>query len=92
MSHNTLLSLADLRLELTHALDGGIPASQLDQDKIINEAGRYLFSMHSWVFTQRPPVSLAFTSGDSSIDLPDDFGELIDVGRDGVFVAVTSEV
>lgn len=90
MPHNTLLTLADLRLELTHALDGGTPAAQLDQDKIINEAGRYLFSMHSWVWTQRPPVNLAFTAGDSSINLPDDFGEMIDVRSGTTSVQMTT--
>lgn len=41
-----------------------------------------------------PPVNLAFTAGESSIDLPDDFGELIDVrsGTTGVQMTTISHL
>lgn len=70
------LTLTLLRNILTNALTGGSISSELDQDDVINDAGRAFYVAHQWNFRLRPPVSLDFINGQDHIDLPDDFGEM----------------
>lgn len=76
------LTLAGLRTVLTHALGGGDPAvivtdATTTKDQIINEAGRFLCTMHQWKFLERPPATLDFTASTAYVPLPADFMELI---------------
>jgi hypothetical protein len=76
------LTLAGLRTVITHALGGGDPAVIVTdvtttKDQIVNEAGRFLCTMHQWKFLERPPTSLDFTAATAYVPLPSDFMELI---------------
>lgn len=70
------LTLTKLRARIVHRLGGSV-ASQLDQDELVNEAGRQLVLMHSWNFLTRPPVSMDMVQGQSYIAFPTDFGEMV---------------
>lgn len=71
------LTLARLRSNITHALQGGSVPAQLDQDELINEAGELFYSLHQWNFRLRPPVTIDLIAGQSHIDFPDDFGSMV---------------
>lgn len=47
---------------------------RFDVDQIINQAGRYLFSMWSWGWRSRPPVTLDLVADQTYVLLPADFG------------------
>jgi hypothetical protein len=70
------LTLADYRNRLQHAL-GGEVSDLLDQDALINEAGRAFVDAHTWGFMQRPPTDLDFTISVGYVNLPSDFASLI---------------
>lgn len=70
------LTLADYRNRLQHAL-GGEVSELLDQDALINEAGRAFVDSREWKFMERPPATLDFTISVGYVDLPSDFGQLI---------------
>lgn len=72
------LTLTKLRNRIKLAL-GGVVSSNIDQDDIINEAGRQLVIMHDWKWLERPPASLNFTLNTAYVPLPADFGELIEL-------------
>lgn len=72
-----MLTLANLKSHVTHALGGGEPAAELSSAGIVNEAGRFLFSMHPWEFRSRPPVAIDFIADQSYAALPDDFGNIV---------------
>jgi hypothetical protein len=72
------LTITKLRNRIKLAL-GGTVASTIDQDDIVNEAGRLLHVMHLWKFTERPPVSLNFTQDQAYVDLPSDFGQAVEI-------------
>lgn len=76
------LTLTNLRAVVTHALGGGDPAviitsADATRDQYINEAGRYLCTMHQWKFLERPPTTLDFTISTAYVALPSDFMELV---------------
>lgn len=73
----TNLDLARLRNYVSVSLDDGSVHSDLDQDEIINLAGRLFFSSHPWNFRYRPPIKTQLTADQSYIELPEDFGELV---------------
>ena len=73
----TELDLARLRNYVTASTrDAGVHTS-LDQDEMINNAGRTFFSLHLWNFRYRPQVDLDLTADQKYIELPHDFGELV---------------
>ena len=72
------LTLTKLRNRIALALGGSV-SSKIDQDDIINEAGRLLTVMHPWKFLERPPTTLDFTSGTAYVALPADFGQLVSI-------------
>lgn len=47
---------------------------RLNKNRCINEAGRYLFGMHSWHWRSRPPADLAFVADQAYVAMPSDFG------------------
>jgi hypothetical protein len=47
--------------------------------EVVNDAGRYMFSMEEWPFNKRVPTDLAFTADDAFIALPADFGKIISI-------------
>ena len=69
------ITLSSLKSHVRHAL-GGTPASQLSEAGIVNEAGRYMFSV-PWKFRERPPATVTMTANQSYVELPTDFGEMI---------------
>ena len=69
------ITLSSLKSHVRHAL-GGTPASQLSEAGIVNEAGRYMFSV-PWKFRERPPATITTTPNQSFVELPTDFGEMI---------------
>tara|TARA_R100000329_G_scaffold118186_1_gene97301 strand:+ start:492 stop:1178 length:687 start_codon:yes stop_codon:yes gene_type:complete len=74
------ITLSELKKHVQHAL-GGSPASQLSEEGIVNEAGRYMF-MAPWKFRERPPVTLSFVQNQPFVSLPDDFGEVVSAHMD----------
>jgi hypothetical protein len=73
----TDLNLTRLRAYAAHARHDGSVPSTLDQDEIVNAAGRLFFSLHPWNFRYRPPVDLDLTEDQAYIELPFDFGEIV---------------
>ena len=78
------LTLANLRAYIKDILSGGrmslnLPGADADavERNVINQAGKFFYSMHGWQFRERPPASLSFIADEEYIDLPPDFGEMI---------------
>lgn len=69
-------TIGDYILLMKHAL-GKTPATGHDLYSTLNEAGRHLFSMHEWGWCHQGPYTLATISGQEYIDLPDDFGTVV---------------
>lgn len=46
---------------------------------ILNDAGEYLCTMHSWKWLERGSATLDFVAGQDYVDLPDDFRDVISV-------------
>ena len=67
------VTLNDLRNQARHACGGSIDP-RMDIDAICNEAGRFLFDLHSWMWRMRPPIGLDFVGGQPYVVLPADFG------------------
>lgn len=64
---------------MEHAAGGKLDPRLLGLDDdyaILNEAGRYLFDLHEWQFSERPPVTLELTEGQDFVDLPFTFDRL----------------
>ena len=74
------LTLTNLRSRVDAAIGGVPPVIDTDadtsRDRIVNEAGRFFYAMHSWSFAGRPPVSLTLTQDQAYVPLPDDFQSL----------------
>jgi len=77
------LTIDKLRNRIKLALGGSV-STKIDQDDILNEAGRALVLMKpdGWKFLERPPAAIDFVSGQQYVSLPTDFGQLIDIGYD----------
>jgi hypothetical protein len=73
----TNLDLARLRNYVTQANRDGSVHSSLDQDELINMAGRMFVSAHPWNFRYRPPVDANLQANEPWIILPYNFGELV---------------
>lgn len=72
------LTITKLRNRIALALGGSV-SSKIDQDDIVNEAGRLLCTMHPWKFLERAPATVNFVSGQAYVAMPTDFGTLINV-------------
>ena len=72
-----MATLAQLQSHVEHAL-GGTPASQLSTTDIVNQAGRHLYG-YQWNFRLRGPVDITLSANLSSVELPQDMGELVNV-------------
>tara|TARA_R100000664_G_scaffold31454_1_gene45060 strand:+ start:489 stop:1187 length:699 start_codon:yes stop_codon:yes gene_type:complete len=70
-----MATLAQLQSHVEHAL-GGTPASQLSTTDIVNQAGRHLYG-YQWNFRLRGPVDVTLTANLSSVELPNDVGEIV---------------
>lgn len=68
-----MLKYIDLINEAEHAAGGKIDP-RVDAGTIVNEAGRYLFSMYAWKWRVRPPAAVDFVADQQYVDLPPDFG------------------
>ena len=66
---------------MRHAIDGGEPSSELNALDIANQAGEWLYDCYNWRWKLRPGVALATVEGQSYIDLPVDFGEMVGIPR-----------
>lgn len=75
-------TLAEYRNHVQHAVGGGAVSSQLQADLIINEAGRYLCSMHHWKWLEPVPGTLNFTSAQAYVSMPSDFKSLESIWPD----------
>lgn len=75
------LTAASIFRQMTHAIDGGEPSSELSLLDIANQAGEWLYDFTNWRWKSRPPVALATVTGQTYIELPDDFGEMIGIPR-----------
>lgn len=77
------LTLTYLKTVAQHAV--GTPgatlaaSSDLTLQEIVNQAGRFMCSMHEWSFLNRPYAVLASEAAQEYLTLPTDFGTLIDV-------------
>lgn len=69
-------TLAEYRNHVQHAVGGSAVSSQLQADLIINEAGRYLVSMHHWKWLEAVPATLDFTISTAYVAMPSDFKSL----------------
>lgn len=60
-----------------HAELYGALSSAFSAGDVVNDAGRYLFTMHAWNFTLAPSVTLNFLADRSYVELPADFGTIV---------------
>jgi hypothetical protein len=51
--------------------------SALDQDDIINDAGRAFYNIHQWNFRYKPPIAISLRANEPFVLLPADFGEMV---------------
>lgn len=72
------LVLHDLRDDV-EAAAGGTVDPRLNVDKIVNEAGNYLYDMHPWEWRMGASVSLDFVANQNWIELPRDFAEIVGI-------------
>lgn len=76
------LTFSDYKSYVRHSLGGGDPnavvtSADVTKGHIVNQAGRYLFSMHEWSFKERPAVvDLLVGANESSVKMPYDFDGL----------------
>lgn len=79
----TTLTAQTLEQRVIRRIGKTLPSS-LPFLSVLNEAGRWMYSCHSWRWRSRPPTNLDLAATVDYVLLPDDFGELI--GR-GIFGA-----
>tara|TARA_R110002012_G_scaffold72122_2_gene184556 strand:+ start:486 stop:1184 length:699 start_codon:yes stop_codon:yes gene_type:complete len=72
-----MATLTQLISHVEHAL-GGTPASQLSSKDIVNQAGRHFYS-YQWNFRLRGPLDVTMSANSSTLELPADFGELVNI-------------
>lgn len=67
--------MLDFQTLIDHAEQaaGGATDPAVDPEVVVNEAGRYLVSMHRWQFLEREPLNLQFIASQDHVDLPEDF-------------------
>ena len=79
--------VVDMAIQLAHLKDhvemvwGARHDPRLQMGRVINDAGRYLFGMHSWAWRERPAATLGVTADQAYVALPSDFGygEVVDI-------------
>lgn len=65
-----------------HRLGAGPGKTFISGLDIVNEAGRFLFSMRDWSFALRPPIPLGIVNAQQYIDVPVNFAKFM---ANGVF-------
>lgn len=75
-----------IEMGVRHALRGARPASEFEELQILRFAWDTLLGMNAWGWARNRTASLAIVPGQDWIALPDDFGELVSVYRDGTVV------
>ena len=70
------LTLTNLIASCTQAVGADAPTG-VDYTQTVNEACRFMFSMHPWRFLNRPPATIAFVDAQAYAALPSDFGEIV---------------
>lgn len=80
MPNPFVLTFAQLKAEAEHAI-GGTPDSRTDLGRLVNEAVAYLYSLHAWSWRQKLTTLSydAATVSAGTINLPADFGEVVDL-------------
>lgn len=81
-------TFAKLKQAVEHVL-GGDPDTRTSKGRIVNKALDHLFSAHSWNWRVRH-TTLAFTASQDRIDLPADFGSLVQLlGKAAKYTSIT---
>ena len=75
------LTLADLKAYVVHYAGGGDPNPVLTnadttKQNIVNQAGRYLFNMHSWSWKESTDAQVDWVASQSYASLPSDVEEV----------------
>lgn len=84
-------TFADYQDIAEHAAGGQIDAS-IDLAAMVNDAGRYLISLHPWAFLERPVAQLDVVADQDYVELPADFDKLIDVGDTDDYITNTTHL
>ena len=71
------ITASQLIAQARHAVGGALSGDIGGGLAIVNTAGRFMFSVHSWRNAERATTSLSFTASQSYIALPTNFGEII---------------
>lgn len=81
--------VSDFIAGLRHSL-GKSPAAGHNLYHTLNDAGRRLYSVHPWGFLTRGPVALPVVANQNYLDLPPDFGGMLNLWapRTGTFTNV----
>ncbi|MGD9631420.1 MAG: hypothetical protein AB7V18_19445 [Pyrinomonadaceae bacterium] len=69
-------TFSSYKASVVHAL-GANPATGVDKGEVVNDALKYLSSLHPWRWRRGGPVSLSLTANQNYVELPADFGEEI---------------
>lgn len=72
------MALTFLKLKNHAQLEGNV-SSAFDVGEIVNEAGAYLFDMHPWNCLVAPPITLDFLASRNYVELPANFGKVIEI-------------
>lgn len=84
------VTLADLKNEVKHALDGGQPSGCLTLMTLINDAGRMFYDIHPWKFKQRAKATLATQANNQKVVLPTDFASHVEIKRNTAGITLVS--
>jgi hypothetical protein len=71
------LTFAQLKSEAEHAI-GGVPDARTSSARVVNAALEYLCTIFDWSW-RVTITTLSLTNAVGQVDLPDDFGDLIDL-------------
>lgn len=74
-------TVLELQRLIRHTLGGDDPASETPAIQIINEAGNHLINMRRWNFLDREATALNLAASQAWLDLPADFGEVIQLHK-----------
>lgn len=66
-------------MDMADQAAGGALSERTYPDEVINDAGRYLVTMHDWAFLNRPSVELALVNNQPWIELPKDCAQVMAV-------------
>ncbi len=62
-----------------HSQEGASVASQLTELGILNEAGEFLVSMHSWDWLVRPSAAMSTVASQSYVALPSNLASIVSI-------------